>query len=924
MTLPTAQPPSPNAAFELFERALDVPPHEREAWVRTQAAPPDVEREVLELLANLLAAGGAGLTDEIAAGIRSATDVADPVPERIGAFRILGVLAEGGMGRVYLAEQELAEQAQPVRRQVALKLSHSWLGDPDSQRRFQLEQRALARMNHEAIAKIYDAGFTATGQPFLAMELVEDAMPLVQYCDHHRLDVATRIQLLQQVCAGVGHAHQKRVIHRDLKPANVLVTHQDGRHVVKIVDFGIARAEDLPAAEALTRAGMAPGTLGYMAPEQANPTDEGIDTRADVYSLGVLLFELLTGELPFALPQRNGQGLHELLRAICEDDPPRPSARLRQLGQSATGVAASRDCSPTALARALRRDLDWIVVRALAKERERRYQSPAALAADLQRFLDHQPVEAGPPTVRYRLAKLLRRRRAVLAASAAIVLVAAAAIVANVAERRRREAERVEFRARAAADDGRWQEASDEAEAAIALGSDDEVGMLLLQWRAADSVGMVERAAELGARLRRARDLGPHAAAVALQQAMAEADSTRVREHAQRALDLYRGGDVLRASQVALAEAHVARDLAVARAGLERALAENPRGIDAASALGPALLAAGEIDAVLRLCEHWQFILPKAPEPHLLRTVAFALAGQQDAHDRASAALQAIEPALGAVAKPLTGVLELERQIGGISAQSLAWLASKQPRGPGHLQPPKDIGYPVFDRVEAAMRKLIPPLVLQLMPRLGALTDTRLRLRTLPALADRYRFLLETNPVTLLWKPLDGLPRVERAIAVLGACATADKDDGAKLREACRVGGFTSGMPSVSRVAAAWSLATALIARKNGKPGDWSTIIQTEAATILAASGVTEDELHGLAVLLFEWEPATRWNWLARIVVRWEQLFGSTPRFVRFRADVLLQWGQHALAAAQLQQLVQAGDADAKALLQQIEASAPK
>jgi serine/threonine protein kinase/tetratricopeptide (TPR) repeat protein len=336
-----------------------------------------------------------------------------PTPSVIDSYRLLKRIGEGGFGEVWLAEQ-----TEPVRRRVALKVIKPGMDSRQVIARFESERQALALMDHPYIAKVLDAGATETGRPYFVMEHVQGA-PITEFCDRHHLDTAARLWLIVQVCEGVQHAHQKAIIHRDLKPSNVLVAMHDGKPQPKIIDFGVAKAmaQRLTDKTMFTRAGAMIGTPEYMSPEQAELTSEDIDTRSDVYSLGVLLYELLVGTLPFDLRDVREIGFDEIRRKIREEDPPRPSTRISRIGDISPVTAENRRTDLPSLARRLKGDLDWIVMKALEKERARRYGSPGDLAADIERHLHDQPVEAGPPSASYRVGKFVRRNRLAVVAS---------------------------------------------------------------------------------------------------------------------------------------------------------------------------------------------------------------------------------------------------------------------------------------------------------------------------------------------------------------------------------------------------------------------------------------------------------------------------------------------------------------------------
>jgi tetratricopeptide (TPR) repeat protein len=332
-------------------------------------------------------------------------------------YRLIEVLGEGGMGTVYLAEQ-----FEPVQRQVALKVIKPGLASPQVLTRFDAERQALALMDHPNIAKVLDAGTTSGGQPYFVMELV-CGVPITDYCDERRVHPQARLELFVAVCRAVQHAHQKGIIHRDLKPSNVLVAEYDGKPVPKVIDFGVAKAlgHTLPSQTLHSIVGMLVGTLEYMSPEQAHLSPLDVDTRSDVYSLGVMLYELLTGTTPLQRDRLQAAIVDEALRVIREVEPPKPSARLSDLRDSVASISSQRHLEPHHLVKLIRGELDWIVMKSLEKERDRRYESANSFAHDLERYLAHEPVMAGPPSRWYRLRKFVRRNRLAVAAAGMII-----------------------------------------------------------------------------------------------------------------------------------------------------------------------------------------------------------------------------------------------------------------------------------------------------------------------------------------------------------------------------------------------------------------------------------------------------------------------------------------------------------------------
>jgi len=335
--------------------------------------------------------------------------------DMIGRYKLLRQIGEGGFGTVYLAEQ-----SQPVKRQVALKVIKPGMDSKEIIARFEAERQALALMDHAHIAKVHDAGTTRGGRPYFVMELVH-GVPITRYCVDGNLDILEQVELFTDVCAALQHAHQKGIIHRDLKPSNILVSRHDGRPVVKVIDFGIAKAigTELTGETIFTQFGRMIGTPQYMSPEQAEPNALAVDTRSDIYSLGVILYELLTGTTPLDGDLLRGATFAGMQRLIREVTPPRPSAKLAEsLARPGTTLLPHPGTSP----RTLRGDLDWIVLKALEKDPARRYESAGAMAEDLFRFLQHKPVEARPPSMTYLMLRFARRHRGPVFAGVALLL----------------------------------------------------------------------------------------------------------------------------------------------------------------------------------------------------------------------------------------------------------------------------------------------------------------------------------------------------------------------------------------------------------------------------------------------------------------------------------------------------------------------
>src|SRR5258705_1754646 len=432
-------PPNPEEA--IVDAALEIPAHERAAYLDKLCGEDRQLRQLVEALLHahkkIVAAEMSRAHDtssapidpasseerdpgRLAPGVKTMALSVAPIEkpgDQIGRYKLLEQVGEGGFGVVYVAEQR-----EPVKRRVALKIVKLGMDTRQVVARFEAERQALALMDHPNIAKVFDGGATETGRPYFVMELVR-GIKITDYCDQNNLPTIQRLELFIQICRAIQHAHQKGIIHRDIKPSNILVTLHDGVPVPKVIDFGIAKAtqQELTQKTVYTQLQQLIGTPAYMSPEQAEMSGLDIDTRSDIYSLGVLLYELLTGKTPFDGKKLVEASLDEIRRIIREQEPPRPSTRISTLtAEEQTTVAKRRQVELPKLVSQIRGDLDWIVMKCLEKDRGRRYETANGVATEIERFLKNEPVIARPPSQLYRFQKLVRRNKLAFGAASSV------------------------------------------------------------------------------------------------------------------------------------------------------------------------------------------------------------------------------------------------------------------------------------------------------------------------------------------------------------------------------------------------------------------------------------------------------------------------------------------------------------------------
>ncbi len=847
------------------------------------AAHPDLRDALVGLLAD-------DTQDSPAPGAAAAPlPSSQPALRTIGPYSVLGTLGQGGMGTVYLVEQ-----TSPVRRRLALKVIRLGMDSSGVLARFERERQTLAGMSHDAIAKVFDAGSTESGQPYFAMELVENGHPLTTYCDAEGLDLRERIALFDQVCQGVQHAHQKGVVHRDLKPSNVLAAGTGGKHRVKIIDFGIARATTPAEGDAMltTGSGLVLGTPDYMAPEQCRGDPLLIDTRTDVYSLGVMLYELLCGELP--LPGLRKLAIADLVRCLLHEEPAKPSTRLASLSPEANEHAQHRGTGVRTLCRELRGDLDWIVLKALAKEPERRYQTVHDLALDLGRYLAREPVSAGPPTAGYRVRKFIQRHRVWVLAAASVLVTAlvGAGVAMGYAVEARAQATRASvaaagntvLTARTAANDGRWEDALSHFEQARALGHADTVELDLGRYEALEALGRTaESAALLGTLVPRAGE-GPHAAKIALLHGCALMDEDRNQAFAliQQAQAVDQAGTApLDPADREFAAAMLATDFDAIHDHLRSALVHNRRHGPSLDTLTAVLWFRGEPASMLRLADDHALLLPQAPTPVWARVFALAAMGRAD---EARQRIKLLRDSTHADILPFLSLVAdlyemVERRTDArLRARALAipvaWPERMRiPLPPTAEEATEDVGdlvkvlLPVAIRLTAALAKL------------DVADDDQgnIRLPLHPWFLDKYskERLLRCVGHVLKGEPIPEGEGPEEALLVIGReYATGRRTARRPLR------GVTAGLPAVQRSDA--MLAICL-------PADGAE----RAAAIEAALALplSEEELRAYALMTVNLDLPNCWSLADRITVRWAAIHGETTWWRLLRAEVQLARG---------------------------------